>query len=157
MGGDEVETAEVTAAAATTVSGNIIWVYVLIIAVIAFLPLIIDVIMAYKSRSRIGTLLAGKDGESKIGLDELKELIKEADKSPKGITGLYRATMAVVVIVILGIALFHLLITRSASDNQIIGNMLSMLGGLIAAIVGFYFGGRAVKEGEEAAKKKDGE
>jgi hypothetical protein len=140
-----------------TIPVNIIWVYVLVVAIIAFLPLLIDVIMTHKSQIKIRKSLLEKAATDQFKLNELKELIKATGKSPRGLTGLYRGTMAITVIVILGIALFHLLITRSVNDNQIIGNVLSMLGSLIAAIIGFYFGGRAVKEGGESANEKNGE
>jgi Na+/H+-translocating membrane pyrophosphatase len=89
------------------------------------------------------------------GLDhkELQELAKELSKSPGGITGLARATMALTVIMILAVAVIHVLVEYCQKDNsQIVGNILSMLGGLLAAITGFYFGGRTAAEATEKAK-----
>jgi hypothetical protein len=47
------------------------------------------------------------------------------------------------VILILGIAIFHLLTKPVDPDSkEIVSNIISMLAGLVSAIVGFYFGGR---------------
>jgi hypothetical protein len=154
-------TATATAVAATTSQGSVIWAYIIIVAMIALIPHLVDIIYAYKSQNNIRKLLIEKaSADKKLDHEELKLLIKDSGKAPPGITGLSRGTMAISAIAILGIALFHLLTTRTETDSQVIGNVLSMLGGLIAAIIGFYFGGKAVKEaGEsrEAAKEKSGE
>ncbi len=62
--------------------------------------------------------------------------------------------MALSVILILGIAVFHLLakVAPTEGNSQIIGNILSMLGALLAAVTGFYFGGRTV---EKEAEKRE--
>jgi type IV secretory pathway VirB3-like protein len=63
--------------------------------------------------------------------------------------------MALSVILILGIAIFHMLVQDAPSeDSQIISNVLSMLGRLLAAITGFYFGGRSVEKEEDKEKEK---
>ncbi len=68
-------------------------------------------------------------------------------RNPTGIPGLARAMMALSVIVILGIALFHILAVGMNADptttSLITNNVLSMLAGIAAAITGFYFGSRA--------------
>jgi hypothetical protein len=54
-------------------------------------------------------MLVEKASQDKLEPDELKELIKKAGKPPQGIPGLARATMALTVIVVPGIAIFHIL------------------------------------------------
>jgi hypothetical protein len=147
----EPTTTNVTAQAATMITGNVIWFYVLIIALVVLVPHVIDIIKAYKSQNKMRELLVTKCAKDGLDATELKELLKEAAKSPPGITGLTRGAIAFTVIVILGIALFHLLITRTAQDSQVIGNVLSMVGSLIAAIVGFYFGGKTKEKAAEEA------
>lgn len=140
-----------------------ILVYVVIVAVFISLPWVIDIILAYMSQYKIRKLLVDKglDKASKDGLslDELKELLRESGKAPGGIQGLSRASMALSVILILGIAVFHLITKEEPAegDSQIVSNILSMLGGLLAAITGFYFGGRTAEKGAEKAaeEKKD--
>lgn len=52
------------------------------------------------------------------------------------------------VIIVLGIATLHILVKGCpvADDSQIVNNVLSMLAGLLAAVTGFYFGGRAAEK-----------
>ena len=145
---------------------EIIIIYVLVLALIALFPMVLDVLLAYyslnKTRREIIDKLIEKASLNKLGIGELKELLKEGGKAPTGIGGLARTTMALTVIMILGIAVFHVLVTgvsggNSQTNSQIVNNILSMLTGLLAAITGFYFGGRtaekaAGKEGEEGKK-----
>ncbi len=109
---------------------EIILIYVLVVALFAGIPMILDICLAYRS-------------------------VKESGKAPRGIPGLARATMALTVIVILGIAVFHILVKGAPGDNsQIVNNILSMLAGLLAAITGFYFGGKAGEKKVEEAEEK---
>ena len=140
-----------------------ILVYVVIVALFISVPSIIDILMAYVSQYKIRKQLVDKASDKGLSLNELKELLRETGKAPGGIQGLSRATMALSVILVLGIAVLHLTTKEEPTDgdSQIVGNILSMLGGLLAAITGFYFGGRTAEKGaekaaEEAAKKDSG-
>jgi hypothetical protein len=141
----------------TAGEGSVIWIYVIIIAAIAFLPHLIDVILTYSAKMRLRKILLDTSIKEKFSAIEYKKIVEEANTPPKGIAGLSRGTMAILAIVIMGIALFHLLVTRQTGDTNTINTIIAMLGSLIAAIVGFYFGGKTVGEATEAAKKKDGE
>ena len=131
---------------------GIILIYVVVLALFAGIPMVLDICLAYRSVNKTRNLLIEKASLDKLELQELQEFIKESGKAPPGIPGLGRATMALTVIVILGIAVFHILaigVPGNDSQNinsQIINNILSMLAGLLAAITGFYFGGKAVVE-----------
>ena len=126
---------------------NTILLYVSVLALVALLPMVLDIFMAYRSRDKTRNLLVEKAAADKLQLSELKELLKEVGISPPGIPGLARATMALTVIVVLGIAVVHILVGSSSDkDSQIVNNILSMLAGLLSAITGFYFGGKSEKE-----------
>ncbi len=154
----------------------IIPIYVIAIIILAGFPEILDILMAYRSKNkaqdiskRLIEYKLGIDKESGKGLsstqglsriktlgklefDELREFIKESEKSPPGIQGLTRGIIAVTVIVVLGIAVFHILVYGiPENDSPIINNILSMFAGLLAAITGFYFG---VRQAEEKVKTK---
>ena len=76
----------------------------------------------------------------------------------EGISGFTRGMIAFTVILILGIATLLVLFATSA-DSQIVNNIISMLGATLAAVVGFYFGGRTTQDAvtqvtaNETAKK----
>ena len=133
---------------------EIILVYIVLIVIFAGLPVILDILLAYRSQNRTRNILIEKAALDKLELAELREFIKESGKPPPGIPGLARATMALTVIVILGIAVFHILVKGAPGDNsQIVNNILSMLAGLLAAITGFYFGGKTSEKKAEEEKK----
>jgi hypothetical protein len=133
--------------------GTII-IYVVAIGLIAVLPMVLDMCLAYRSKSRAYKLLADKASANGLNLKELQELVKEISKAPPGISGLARATMALTVIMVLGVATIHILVERcETGDSQIVNNVLSMLSGLLAAITGFYFGGRSAEKATEESRK----
>lgn len=133
--------------------------YVLIIAIFASLPIILDICLSYHSLCKTRELLKNlieKASLDKLDMEELKEFIREIGKPPSGIRGLARATMAFTVILVLGVSVFYVLVRDgSGSNSQIINSILSMLAGLLAAITGFYFGGRASEKREEDEKRRN--
>jgi uncharacterized membrane protein len=138
--------------------------YAVIIVLFAGIPTVLDICLAYKSLNKTRDTLIAKALEKASSLEELKEIIKEAGKAPPGIKGLTRGSIALTVIVVLGIAVFHILtvgVVGSASqeaNSQIINNVLSLLTGLLAAITGFYFGSRTAEkkaEGGELPKEPE--
>ncbi len=113
-------------------------IYVILVALVASFPIILDICLAYRSQSKMRKLvemLIEKAATDKFQPGDLQELVKASGKPPPGIPGLARATMALTVVVILGVAVFHVLVNGGAP--QILNNVLSMLGGLLAAVTGF--------------------
>lgn len=126
---------------------EIILIYVGVVVLFAGLPMILDICLAYWSLNKTRKLLIDKASLDRLELKELQEFVKEIRNAPPGIPGLARATMALTIIVIMGVAVFHVLVKRPPGvDSQIINNILSMLAGLLAAITGFYFGGKRVEK-----------
>jgi hypothetical protein len=79
---------------------------------------------------------------------------RQKDRDPSGISGFRRATIALTVILILGLSLFHVMNdTNGAASNETVKSVLSILAGLVAAISGFYFAGRASEKKDEKAEK----
>lgn len=125
-------------------------IYVMGITLFALIPEVLDITLAYRSQDKTREILLkkliDKASHDKLTLAELREFINESGKSPPGISSLTRGVIALTVILILGIATLHILVAGTkGNDSQIIGNILSMLAGLLAAITGFYFGGRAAE------------
>jgi len=88
--------------------------------------------------------------------------IKSGDNDPgdKGISGFRRATIALTLtlILIIGITLFHLIAGGLVKEvpGEVVGNILSMLTGVVASIAGFYFGGKvALDSSIEVATNND--
>ena len=76
-------------------------------------------------------------------LNSVKDLVDE----PTGIVGFTRGQIATTVIFILGVAVILIMFALKA-DPQIVNNIVSMLGATLAAVVGFYFGGKGATSGK---------
>ncbi|MGA9754211.1 MAG: hypothetical protein WBV23_03625 [Desulfobaccales bacterium] len=135
---------------------DVIFYYALILALFIAIPTIIDVILAYRSRNKNWRILIEKASLNGLDKDEFQGLIKATSGGPPGIAGMSRSLMAFAVIIILGIAMFHLLtFCKDQESMKIISNVLSMLGATLASITGFYFGGRSAEEkGKEGKAPK---
>jgi Na+/H+-translocating membrane pyrophosphatase len=128
-------------------------IYVGVLALLAGLPIIIDMCFTYKTHH----LLIKETGLDKMQEKQLQEFLKELGATSGIRRGLARSVMALTVIVILGIAVIDLLAGESSEGGaQIINNILSMLAGLLAAITGFYFGGRTTEKAREERKEPPG-
>jgi len=115
----------------------------------------------YGERQKVLSNLLAK--EDKMNKRETEWLIKEyTSMKPVGVEGVARAAMAIGLIVVVGVAVFFLLILAPKEDYSIVKEVLLILAGAISSIVGFYFGGRAggheemppSKEAEEAPAPK---
>jgi hypothetical protein len=147
---------ETTAAALVEIPRDMIWLlwlYVLIIVLVAVLPRLIEVIVLYSMQYKIRKRLIDKAAANGLTVDELKSLLAEVKGPLSTVVGTARTPIALTVIVILGIAIAHLLVRGESGD--IINNILSMLAGLLAAITGFYFGGRQAEAESKKAEEKE--
>lgn len=174
-------TANVTDAILTTqtTSWGIIWLYILAVALLAFLPRFVDMFKAYKHQKDLAELLIKntseqiervvsaeievqkltdeqKKAEKKAELETrkgiLKTILADVFKQPEGMPGIARLTIAFSIIMIVGIVLFHIVIFGGVSMNAV-SSILSALIAIVGTIAGFYFGG--AKAQEETKKKKD--
>ncbi|MGD0535526.1 MAG: hypothetical protein ABR999_08850 [Methanoregula sp.] len=84
--------------------------------------------------------------QSEKTIENLFNAVMANLKEPiEGISGFTRGMIAFAVIFILGIATLLILFATSA-DSQIVNNIISMLGATLAAVVGFYFGGKTTQD-----------
>jgi hypothetical protein len=73
-------------------------------------------------------------------------------------TPLARTTIAIFALIILAISIFRLIVANPTVDvGPIVNNLLSVLAGLLSAVVGFHFGARTAEKSEgETPKKTEG-
>ena len=80
----------------------------------------------------------------------MNDFLKDSSNSEDSIIavkGEVRLLIALTIILILGIALFQLIVTTGADD--FVKSILGVTTGAITTIIGFYFGSKASKEGGE--------
>jgi hypothetical protein len=135
---------------------NLMVIYLVVVTAFILVPVLANMLLAYlfanRQRHNLMMELVNRVATDKLATGELKEILEESRKEAFAMPGLARSTMALAVILVLGIAVFHVIVigvhgtSPSNDDSQIVNNILSMLAGLLAAITGFYFGGKAAEK-----------
>lgn len=133
--------------------GNYVALIVIYLVAILSVPLSLllsDLFKAYGFAKMTRASLIDKAAANDLSLDELNAMLSELQKAPPGIPGLTRGSLALTVLVILAVAIIHILVVRRGVVGTEINQVLTLLGGVLATIVGFYFGGRTAETGAQA-------
>lgn len=124
---------------------------ILLLFAFASLPILWNIKGYYDHLKDVRNLLNDKLS-SGAGQTELIQLVKDAlAVQSSGMQGVARATMALTLSVILGVAVILLIADPRKSDDttlQLVKDVLLALTGAISSIIGFYFGGRATQSAE---------
>jgi hypothetical protein len=126
--------------------------YTVAFIVLLLVPIIIEMLINYWTFKK---LLEKASLDHKLSNEELNACLSMIATSTSGGSNITRRLVSVAIIAILGIAIFNTLVAGIPNSNtgdsaQITNNILSMLAGTLAAMIGFYFGGRtAEKAGEQ--------
>jgi len=115
-------------------------VYLLLIFALPLICTIYDIYKSYKERATVLGKL-----QSHLSTDEIKALLVDMDQGPTGLTGLTRGIVAVTLILVLAVAVFHLVVFAPRVPD-IAEKLLMLLAGTLTAITGFYFGSKATAE-----------
>jgi hypothetical protein len=121
---------------------NLPAVFIIVISFIIGVPLVLDIILAYRRKSTAGT---DKDDNRVVGMPDL-----------------YRSLMTFGIIVLVGTVIFYLLalITLNINDStspalqsliDVLKSLGTILGTALATIIAFYFGTRAAESATEKA------
>lgn len=117
---------------------------VLILVLFALSPLMYNMNKAHQHLQRTDAALDKylEYRKDKLDDDKALQIIKEyLNVDPGGAPGTARGTMALTIILIVGICLFFLLTYPPSGSGQIVKDVILTLTGALTSIVGFYFGG----------------
>lgn len=138
--------------------------YVLLVVFFVTALHVIDAVQAYQISRRQSAAILNKLPASLSADDLLKvQQALAAYASPAGIAGTTRSILTYALIIILGIAVFHLLAlppsdAKTAEDYAAYADkLLILLAGSLTTAVGFYFGAKATTEGVDAGRDQDGD
>lgn len=119
---------------------------ILLLLVFATAPILLNMYWAFKYLSRGQGILEElvKKNQGNVPDRDLVEAVKGAfGVQPVGVQGVGRSTMALTIVVIVGIAVFYVLLYPIDVDRStLVRDVLLTLAGAISSIIGFYFGGR---------------
>ena len=121
---------------------------VLLLALFAGIPLILNTILAHKHLTEMHDSLDDFiNKHPNFDEDKLVQIIHDCiSADPSGAPGTARGTMALTITLIVGTALFFLVVyPPSEPTNNTIKEVLLTLTGALTAIIGFYFGGKATE------------
>ncbi len=150
-------------------------VYAFVLFLALLIPIVLGVREAYSNRKRVIEIVEQLNQKGQIREEMMKTLLKDLGKEPEGIRGFGRMLMTLGVLIIVGISIFHVLVlstsladigflfsnsTSSSSFNQtltltrdlktqqlsMVNSLLTILGGAVSAIIGFYFGTKAAEK-----------
>ena len=120
----------------------------LILVLFAAIPLIHNNIKAHERIKRTDEVLGEILKSHKGTLDDnfLKVTKEYLDADPGGAPGTARGTMALSIVMLIGICLIMLLMIPSGATNQLVKDVVLALTGALTTIIGFYFGGNGSTE-----------
>jgi len=124
--------------------------FALVFVLFPFSLMFTDILKAYtfsgETRTRLMEALKGHS----LTLEELKTLIAEFDTSPPGIPGLARATLALTLLLLLGLIIFYFLAVTGHDIPTGIDKFLTSLTTAFAAVIAFYFGTKAAQSNPQS-------
>jgi hypothetical protein len=120
----------------------------LILVLFAAIPLIHNNIKAHQRLERTDQVLGEilKSHKEALNEDFLKVTKEYLDADPGGAPGTARGTMALSIVMLIGICLIMLLMIPSGASNQLVKDVVLALTGALTTIIGFYFGGNGSTE-----------
>ena len=124
-----------------------IGVVVAVIAAIAVLPLVIDAVTAARWRREVTRELIGRSWSS----TEVRDLIKDL-REPRGVRGLTRSLIAILIIVLVGFALAYATVATGNGADDLRKTIVTSLLTVLATVAGFYFGALGAQNSAEAAR-----
>lgn len=127
---------------------------ILLLLLFASLPILLNMYWSYKYLEKGQTILRAMVDNSKdkpLDKDLIQTISGSLNAQPIGIQGVGRSTMALTLVVVVGIGVFYVTLYPIDSDKSpLIKDLMLTLAGAISAIIGFYFGGRTGQEGSSA-------
>ena len=131
----------------------------LFLALLWFVPILYDNRQANKWRAvRQAQIIdkmvdaAAREGNG-LSVEEVRQLVSAMDRPPRGASGLTSSLLALLIVFLVGIALFSSLLSGAGDSVDLRKTIVTSLLAVLASISGFYFGARTAQTSTEQATK----
>jgi hypothetical protein len=131
----------------------------LFLALLWFVPIVYDNRQANKWRAvREAQIIdkmveaAAREG-SGLSVEEVRQLVSAMDRPPRGANGLTSSLLALLIVFLVGVALFASLVSSDTASGDLRKTIITSLLAVLATISGFYFGARTAQTSTEQATK----
>jgi len=128
-------------------SFGLLFIYVAIIAALPLAATMYDTYKSYVERKVIIDKLPHNTSAA-----DLRQFLKDLDSGPTGFTGLTRGIVALTLLLILAVAIFHLVVFQP-TVSDLADRLLILLAGTLTSITGFYFGSKATAEAQSKRER----
>jgi hypothetical protein len=129
------------------------------LALLFFVPIVYDNRQANKWRAVRQAQIIDKmlDAVAREGnglsVEEVRQLVSAMDRPPRGANGLTSSLLALLIVFLVGVALFASLLSRDSASGDLRKTIITSLLAVLASISGFYFGARTAQTSTEQATK----
>lgn len=130
--------------------------FALLLVLFPFSLMWTDIMKAYEFAHETRRDLIAKFSADKLTLDQLKVWIAEFDTSPPGIPGLARATLALTLLLLIGLIIIYFVFVCKTDITGGVEKLLTALTTAFASVVAFYFGTRAAQGAQDGASSPSG-
>lgn len=151
----QIGTGRARAAAAEPISGLdggsaliLIAVVVVAVAAVAVIPLIMDVRQATAWRRQITDRLIDDAAHD----HEVRDLLRDL-REPRGVRGLTRSVIAVLILALVAFALAVAMLSSGADSGDLRKTIVTSLMTVLATVAGFYFGSLGAQNSAEDARR----